>query len=461
MNTMIIRLILIATISISALAINQSEVNKLLNKYNLKKEQVGFYSHFKNENKAGVKINENKLFYPASTLKVLSAYYLLKKLGPEFRFETTAALDGDDLVLDLDGDPYLLSNDIIDMAMAIRDNLKKKKELKNLILSVNLPSLERINNVGLDDQPYNQGLSGFNLNFNRFKAFKAGDKYIARPDINFLNLEKSKKKLGPGEVFKHQETKTEQWLYHEVNKSRYEVPIRNPLYFNAHYLIETLEKFNIKITGNIIVRSQSSGKIIYRNKSEPLLRLIELALEFSNNLFIETFILKATGKTTLEEAAIEIKKSLIKEFPHIGLEKASIATASGLSLDSQITPLQLTKFMDAISDKSFGGKKFISLLSLAGTSGFLARRYIHSSVYEKFFAKTGSIDYVNNICGHYFYKRPLSFCLFINDFNKREKLTGKNNKEQEKLRQEAKTWKRKTDQFLEDFLIMYFKDLDV
>ena len=441
-------------VALNSFALDMKAIKK---KYNLTDEKIGAFFYDTRTNKELFSHNAKKKFIPASTFKIFTAYYLLKKLGPDFRFKTQARLHDNNLILSFDGDPYLLSTDIINMAYAIKEKIGKKK-IVDIIITSNFPSLERIGDVGLDDQPYNQGISGINLNFNRFKAVKAGDNYIELPHGNFLELTKAKEDHSPGEIFKRQDqAKKEAWTYQSGQKYFYEVPIRNAFEFNKRYLLQLLQRVGIKFQGNVLHKSAHYGDVIYEHRSKNLVELLGLAMEYSNNLFMETLLIKATNRSHLKGAAREMKHYLVQNVRELDLINVRFENGSGLTLNTEVHPSLLAKFLAKTQHESFNGKRFITLFSLAGHSGFLAKRYYQDHLYESFFAKTGSLDYVNGLCGIYFKKENISFCVYINHDKNRFKLTGKNTKEKEILRQSAKAWKRVTDQALENIISDFFK----
>ncbi len=58
-------------------------------------------------------VNPSLSFVPASTLKVVTALVALERLGPEYRFKTTFAIDDEGyLVIEGGGDPYLVSEEL-------------------------------------------------------------------------------------------------------------------------------------------------------------------------------------------------------------------------------------------------------------------------------------------------------------------------------------------------------------
>ena len=410
--------------------------------------------------------NKETKFIPASTFKMVSAYYILETLGANHKFTTKLGYNGKlengvlhgDLILSPSGDPYLLTSDLVNMALSVR--LAGITEIKgSLIISSDFPSLNRIGNVGLDDQPYNQGVSALNVNFNRFKAIKSNAISEAFPKHDFFKYTQTKTN-SPGEVFKRVDTKNkEHWKASRLSKYFYEVPIRDTLMYNAHYFLRLLADANIVVPKNLLLQKKESSKLLYKKESESVLKLVKLAMEYSNNLFIETLSLKASGKKDLKEAANSMKLFYKKNFPSLNIHKLNFSNTSGLSLELKLKPRTLAKFLKKVSMKRYNDSYFISLLSLAGNGGFLAKKFLNDRTHLKFFAKTGSLDFVNGICGQSI-RTKKSFCLFINNFNKRNQLQGKNSQSQEKLRQEAKGWKRKTDKALQRIIsLIYSKQL--
>lgn len=397
-------------------------------------------------------------FIPASTFKIVSAYYILENLSPKYRFETKFGYRGrikngtlqGDLILNLSGDPYLLTSDLYNMALSLREK-GIKTITGNLIISTDFPSIKRIGHVGLDDQPYNQGISALNVNFNRFKAIRNKEKAIAFPQLDYLKVTHVDK-LSPGEIFRRDnKAGTESWKSSKLEKYFYEVPIRDPLNFNANYLIKLIKELGIRTSGKVKLEKEIMTKTLYSKSSLPTLKLVELALEYSNNLFIEILTLKASKAKTLNEAALNLRAFYKKRFPNLGIHNLDFKNNSGLSLELKIKPETIAKLLQKVAMKKYEDKYFVSLLSLAGNGGFLSKRFLSAKTHLKFFAKTGSLDYVNGICGHTLGNQR-SFCVFINNAKLRSRLQGSNDIHKDKLRRSAKLWKRKTDAALDKII---------
>ena len=440
-------------------------IKKHIKSYKLNNEQVGFYLHDVKQNKTEYSFNDKEVFYPASIFKSFTAYYILKNLGPKTTLKTELSYSGElknekiegNLYLMSEGDPYLLTNDIYDLVFILQK--KGITEITgNLKIISNLPSLERIGNVGLDDQAYNQSIAPFNINFNRFKAIKNGTSYYSLPVNTQLNIIKSPQSLSPGEIFQRLKGDKEVWKSYQTQKWYYELPLRNATHLNAFFVLETLKKNGIKISNSYnVVEKQTNTTPLFTKESLPIWRLIDLGLEFSNNFFMETLLLKATNTTDLKEASEIMKSYLVSNFKGINFKDINFDRGSGLTVNTQLRSDILAKFFSQTALERFADKYFISYFSMSGTGGFLAKKYLTRSTHEKFFAKTGSMDYVNNICGYIIGTSPKSFCLLVNDKKKRIALQGPNSNALEQMRQDAKEWKKRTDRFLEDVLTSYLR----
>lgn len=415
------------------------------------------FSFYIKDNKGNeISQNADKFFIPASIFKIFSSYYILDKLGTDYQFITTLGYRGEikdsilkgDLILTSSGDPSLLTPKIFDLIESAFQSGIRKVEGR-LIINNEFVNLSRIGNVGLDDQPYNQGISGFNLNFNRFKSVGRSDKDIF-PIHNGLEIKKADRPLGPGVNFKNIKTKKkETWVYDNSKEYYLEVPIRNTLKFNANYFGSLLRKRGIEFNA-IAYEKIAPQKVIGSVKSLSSLELVKLAMEYSNNLFIETLMLKATGEDNLDIAAKKMIKDLKVQV------KGEVENSSGLSTKLELTPKEIVSFIQSTAYQKFNNNYFINIFSISGHSGSLARKYLSEKGFEKFRYKTGSLDYVYNICGQSYEKNPRTFCLMINNPKKREILMGKNSAKNEMLRQEAKAWRRSKERFSELVLMKLF-----
>ncbi|EQC46526.1 D-alanyl-D-alanine carboxypeptidase [Bacteriovorax sp. Seq25_V] len=443
-------------------------IDSLLKKYGVTKNQVGIAIIDKNGSNQFAH-NADSIFIPASTFKIISAYYILKNTDIEKRFETSISIDGEiqnnilkgNLIIHSQGNPFFLSSDLISLLYELKQRGIKTIE-GQIRLTGDLPNISSIGSVGLDDQSYNQGLSSFNINFNRFRLFglSNGD-FLSLPYLQGLEVNKNNSPMGPGEIIKrnYKNTEKEEWYYQTAKRGKFEIPIRDTEIIYLSYIKEILSKFDIIVLNKKLNKERSSHINISRTSSPSIKRLIELSLEYSNNLFIETLMLYVTKEKNLQDAAIQIQNFLLSEklITKNDINKnIKIDRASGLSTSMFITPSLFTRIISKIYNQKIGDKFFFSYLSLAGSTGFIAKNFLDQKTFENFYAKTGSLDYINNICGVWIKGQEKFFCIMINDKDLRQKLDGVNSSENEELRQTAKKWKNAKDQLLEELIKVLF-----
>lgn len=436
------------------LSTSANTVNELKKKFLSKGDVLSYY--IKDDKGNTKELNEETQLIPASVFKIISSYYILEKLGIDYQFKTAISYRGEikdstlkgDLILSTSGDPYLLTPQIFDLIEAVAQEGISKVD-GYLVIENNFVNLNRIGNVGLDDQPYNQSISGLNLNFNRFKSIGRSKNKTIFPTHDGFHTSVAKKTLGPGVGFKNIPDKNlEKWEYTKTKDYYLEVPIRNSLLFNGEYVKKLFYSRGIDIKSiSFVEEKQKITKTLNTIYSPKSLDLVKLAMEYSNNLFIETLILQATGEKALADAAKKMLKDLkIKT-------SGKIENSSGLSSETLISPKELVNFIQDKANKKFGSHYFINLFSITGHSGSLHRKYLNEEGFERFRYKTGSIDYVYNICGQSFQKNRETFCIMINNPKKRALINGENSTRNEKLREEAKSWRRSKERFSELLLL--------
>jgi len=112
---------------------------------------------------------------PASVAKAITALYALDRLGPAHRFATRVLATGPlrggrlagDLILAGSGDPLLQTNDLADLAAALRAAGVTEVAGALRLWDGALPRIDRIDPGQPDHVGYSPALSGLNLNFNR------------------------------------------------------------------------------------------------------------------------------------------------------------------------------------------------------------------------------------------------------------------------------------------------------
>lgn len=404
---------------------------------------------------------------PASVLKLFSMNYALDSLGANFVFKTKVLHTGEikngilngDLYLVGDGDPYLNHPQLINLAVSIkRSGISQING--NLYYDNSLfPEQSSLSQIGLGDQTYNPSVGPLNSEFNRASLWSSTrpPKSII-PELSILVTE-TKSGFMPTQKFRKDQSKKESWWMKKGSKLsiREDLPIRNAGQWTANLFKYHLGNFGVRVKVTSYKKTPKDAKIIAVEESLPLWNFVSLTMEYSNNLLAEAIALRACYKNkvsplSIETCAKEISKS-------ISLSKApKFVNSSGLSIESEISAQAATSFLQENFSKSWKNHTFLSLLSYSGQSGWMRNRLASPNYNMRVYAKTGSLDFVNNIAGYIRAKsgKWYSFSIFHTDEFRRKALNKLNPTNYKSLKGQAKSWRKssldKADKLLKDFI---------
>ena len=416
-----------------------------------------------------IKVNNGKvlekkaqnLSYPlASVSKLYTFYYALNQLKGEETFKTQILKEDKTYTLLASGDPYLTLQNLLKIIYQLK-NMVKNNQIQTLYyFTENNWSTSRLSSIGLEDQPDNPSMGSLNVEFNRFKVHRPSNKTI--PPMKFLNIV-SKDEKSDGLKFKYNSSSegSENWIKFSKENHKYleELPTRRADLYGANYFKYLANLHGLKIT-NIKYITQKKGHPIITHVSLPVERLIQLGIEYSNNLIAE-MILQKIHNTSPEKATRKMLKWYQSEFKadDISWEGIKLKNASGLGLDNQSTSINLAKVLAAIHKKNKIPHPFISYLSINAHSGGVRNRLNHPKYAHRVYAKTGSLFYVNNLAG---YLRANSgdlyaFAIFMTDKDNREVLNQKNSKLVNNIRSQNKKWQRDSTIKIESLLRSWIK----
>ncbi|MEC7275888.1 MAG: D-alanyl-D-alanine carboxypeptidase/D-alanyl-D-alanine-endopeptidase [Bdellovibrionota bacterium] len=463
-------------------------VDKTLKNFGLKKENL-FYSFIPIGKKETLKESAHEenhqslsSFVPASLTKIFTALYALKKLGPDYRFETQVLIKGKieqgilkgDLILKGGGDPSLTMARLMDMVLEVR-KLGITKVEGSLIYDDSLFKPKRmLSEFGAGDQTYNPGMSALNLEFNRITLFrKSKDNYVAIPPLPHQRITTTQVPFNINQRFHSSNEDNNQEVWQLNKKIRYrqkeDIPVREVSKNTAESFRYLLSLWNIETPTSRNGFTPKGSKIVAINHSINLVNLLALTLEYSNNLYAEQILLSSSGKSTLSQAAKDLSQWLKESTPSCDLP---LKNGSGLTTEHLITARCLSEFLSthAFSTSDHPASRgFMSLLSINGISGWMKNRLDKPTTGLKVWAKTGNLDYISNVAGVLFADsgQAYAFTMALNDKEKRgiiDDAHGKKPKELpmakriqiDKTQKGATRWTRKakeaTDKLLEHFI---------
>ncbi len=414
-----------------------------------------------------VEQDKEKPMVLASVSKLFTLFYSLSILGPQYRFETSVyskgkisnrVLEGD-LYLVGTGAPYLTAPQLLSLIHQVKDKGIKKVKGKLFLDDSALEFTTRLSPLGLEDQADNPSMGALNIEFNRFSIWGRGKEPL--PPLKNLSLEIKKEKSN-GLKFKNSSTaKEEKWFVYQKEKMKFieDIPTRDSTFFTGHYFQYLAGLHGLEVSKIEKAQRPSDSKKIATHKGLPLERLAYLGIEYSNNLIAET-LLKTSVKESKrksypsDESAKLMHEWLKGKFSKVNWNKSQFQNGSGLTLNNQVSALNMAQYLSEIAQTSFEGRSFWSLLSINSHSGSLAKRLTSPDLAFRVYAKSGSLYYVNNLAGYLIGKsgKKYAFALFMTDEKKRESLGGDNSPEKNKLRLESKKWYQQTARFQDEII---------
>ncbi len=404
------------------------------------------------------KRNEDKLFIPASNLKLFTSAAALMKLGPDYTFSTELYTNGNvdgsilygDLILVGRGDPTISGrfnhNDLYLVFNRWADSLLEKgidEITGNIIGDDNLFDDKPLGNGWAWDQEskwFSAPAGAISYNDNTVEIVVRGDSVSGEPQITIIPDTKyvvviNNVTLVPPDSINQISAMRERGTnvitvsgsISSGSEYREFVTVNNPTQYAMVVFKEVLEKKGIKINGysididdiNLALNYSKFNKL-FTNKSEPLKEILKELNKNSNNFYAEQ-LLKTLGLEELSygtsENGIEVIAEVLEEMG-INPEALKIVDGSGLSRLNLVTPRQMVTLL-TFMNKSKYFVPFYNSFPIAGKDATLGKRMVDTRAEDNVRAKTGFLDGVRSLSG---YLRTgddelIAFSIICNNFN--------------------------------------------
>lgn len=335
--------------------------------------------------------NAEKLYVPASILKIVTSGAALDYLGPDYRFKTDFLLtrDGDLWIVGY-GDPYLVSEELVLIVEALQKRgLKEIRDIyidtsyfeKDLILDGNTQTLS----------PYDAYNSAFGVNFNTITFRKNKKGQILRVAEKFPLTPLAQERAAKS---KRQGTVTE-----NINDSPALAEVHAGQMFKAH-----LEDAGITVKGEIFTdqKAPERRRVYYRHESsKPLNEVLTLLMKYSNNFMTNQIFLAMGAELYGAPATLEKSQQAMEAyFKKYRLPSIVMGDGSGLSRGTVLTARQMACVLEVVESD---------------------RRLFTSRDDGQVFCKTGTMSDIKTLAG--FIERPgepdkpLSFVILLNGNN--------------------------------------------
>ena len=414
--------------------------------------------------------NSERLFVPASNMKLFTTALALSKLGADYRLTTqigaqvpidaTGTLAGD-LELIGGGDPSLSGRAYPYNKAAGANAVYSFGPIEELADQLIARGLKRIDgNVVADDsryvwepQPggwssdsatreYGAPVSALILHDNSFSftlrpAEHAGEaaRITLAPRFENFVIDKRVVTIEHGErkiEFYRSASGRELHIWGTISKRdpgyMQELAIGDPAQYAAEVLRDALLRGGVAIGGEAVARHRFPDEIadalpklnvvLAEHRSPPLIELLQVVDKVSQNLHAEMLLREvavAEGRTGSAGAGLEVMESFLAG---IGIAKGDyqFTDGSGLSRATLVTPRAIAKLLVHMSQSKYR-EQWVDLLPIAGEDGTLTARFAGHPEARAIRAKTGTLDHVKALSGYADTAHGrVAFSLIVNNF---------------------------------------------
>lgn len=383
---------------------------------------------------------------PASNMKLLTSTTALARLGPDYRFTTSALAAGKvedgvlqgDLVLRGGGDPVLETPDLVELADAVKQTGLRSVR-GGLIADDYRFDGERLGDGwSWNDEPYyySAQISALNVNRGVMLVDITPGKEAGQPSqVRVKPVE------GYVKVLEQPATgaadSRSQW---DIDRTRgrneirvtgsvpaggaviadKDVTVEEPELYAAALFRKLLTDRGITIAGeDRRGHTPADAALLAAHASPPLSRIVALLNKPSDNLVAET-LLKELGYTARQNGSSTAGATVVAEFlksQGIDTEGVSIRDGSGLSRKDLITARVVSDLVIKADQAAWKDALYQSL-PIAGVDGTLRSRFKGTAAERNVHAKTGSLSHVSALSGYVTNAagERLAFSIVINNY---------------------------------------------
>lgn len=423
----------------------QIEVDRLINRLN-PRVNLGIVVVDLTSGDTLYKRNADRLFIPASNMKLFSEAAALMVLGPDYRFKNQLSTNAThlqqgvlqgDLYLHLSGDPSFSREDLKKLFASLKE-WKINTVQGNVYIDSNLSAVTAYPPGWLTtDLAYSYGapIAPLMLDANRLTVTvnpgaQAGQPAVVEVDDgggaivlnNQATTKASAKECGVGFSLDQDNNLSvrgcvglEQWAVQQ------RLAIKNPLMYAQGMIKSMLDKEHIQLHGQVLLGHAPTGSLLLATQhSRPLSQLMADTLKPSDNLYADSLYLHAAAKINgaplnWNEAQPVIKKFL-EEQTGIDLKRSVFTDGSGLSRYNLITPEQTMALLQFLYQRFPLSYEYIAALPISGRDGTLQKRFKIPSQQGFVRAKTGTMTGMNSLSGYLYSANghTLAFAMYIN-----------------------------------------------
>lgn len=412
------------------------------------------------------RLHEDRMFVPASNLKLLTSALALGRLKAGYRYSTKVIREASgDVVLVGSGDPAFSDRPFPYDKTSDKTPVTSAQLIDELAAQIATRGVTEIAGdiVGDDtlypwdpyppswtvddtENDYGAPVSALSINENvvaitLLPGATAGEPALLSlsPAVEYLTIDNRVVTSATGHsanLHLHRVAGSSQWrLTGTIGSSASPhvelVPVDDPALFAATLLYDALIRHGVTVRGSPVARHRTlsdedpyvpaQGEELAVHTSPPLEQILQVMDKVSHNLFAE-MILREVARFSGQEAttaagAKEMSTWLSLHYPR---RQWRVDDGSGLSRNALVTPLLLTDLL-VRKAQSPEFETWLSLLPKGGEDGTLDQRLCCVSQGQGIRAKTGSLDRVSALSGYADSKTHglLAFSILLNDYSVR------------------------------------------
>ena len=390
----------------------------------------------------------DRLFVPASNVKLLTTAAALRILGPDYRFTTRLYATGPvaggrlrgNLVLKGFGDPELVSERLWLLVAELRRQGLKVIEGDLVIDESFFDAQLRAPSWGgrASTRAFYALVAPASLNFNSFAVHVEPGPTPGRPARVYLEPQTAYLRLtnraftGPagGRLklvvdrrggLQADTAVVSGSIPYDAERTTFWRSVTKPWRYLATVLAEQLKREGIALKGRIRKgRLPEDALELIKFDSKPLGRIVQDLNKMSNNFMAET-ILKTMGAHVLGppgtfEKGLAVFRSFLND---LGIPPGSyrLGDGSGLSTANRLTPRQLTTVLAAMWRDFRYRPEYLVSLAVMGRDGSVDERLRETQAMQRLRVKTGCLAGVSALSGYAVSadKEELAFSIIINN----------------------------------------------
>ncbi|MCB4744558.1 MAG: D-alanyl-D-alanine carboxypeptidase/D-alanyl-D-alanine-endopeptidase [Sulfurovum sp.] len=405
-------------------------IETIIKHFNIPKRNLSIYiEKIGSSNRMVASLNASVAHAPASTIKVLTIYAAILKLGFDYRWPTrfyatgtikNGILDGD-LIIKGFGDPTLSTDDLDDIVAQIK--AKGIREIMgNIIIDRSYFKVGIKNSSCFDDNPnspynampdammFNERVSTICVVPNKNNVHKKDPdrSFIVHNQLQRINRPCRGRYSWPLVKVDSSKAVPEVWIKGKISKwcgSRNINKVVTRPYQSFYYILkEALHDAGVQVKGNMYLHKVPFGaRTLFTHYSQSLEEIVSQTAKDSNNLYARHLLLLLCAKVYGAPATLQKgRKAVLHILRSYGVlrsnGKLKLDNGSGLSRTAKINANILTRVLEHAYRRY--GMRWMKTLSIAGVDGTLEQRFQRTVAYKRAWMKTGTLKHVKNIAGY-------------------------------------------------------------